>query len=235
MRRRNDSETSLWISTTDLMSGMLVVFLFIAVLMMQQYTGIVQQSTEAQQELKENINAEFTPEEQKKYSLNDAKEGIGYAKIGEVTGVEEGLKKNFDVGSADLPPELEAELRIFLPKYIRGIAKCKDETIKEVRIEGHTSSEWRGERLTPDGVYIKNMELSQARTRAIIELAFSLPELAEYKDFMKRKLTANGLSFSKLKYQDDGITEDREASRRIEFRAVANDEETVKTLRNLMK
>lgn len=121
-----------------------------------------------------------------------------------------------------------------MPKYIRAIAKNKD-AIKEVRIEGHTSSEWRGELLTQDEIYIKNMELSQARTRAIIELAFSLPELAEYKDFMKDKLMANGLSFSKLKYREDGVTEDREASRRIEFRAVANDEQVVNDLNKIMK
>lgn len=63
MRRKNGSETSLWISTTDLMSGMLVIFLFIALLMTQGYTSVVEKSNEAKQELQQNIKSEFTEEE----------------------------------------------------------------------------------------------------------------------------------------------------------------------------
>lgn len=225
MRRKNDSETSLWISTTDLMSGMLVIFLFIAVVMTQNYNTVVQKSNEAQQELQENINREFTEEERQKYNLENVDEGVGYAEF------KKGDSR-FKIGSAELDPNFKSELKEFLPKYIRAVAKCNPETITEVRIEGHTSSEWRGEVLSVDEIYIKNMELSQARTRAILEFALSLPELEEYKDFMKEKLTANGLSSSKLKRNKDG-SEDKEASRRIEFRTIADDAKTMKELKRL--
>ena len=33
MFKKDDSETSIWISTADLLSGLLVIFLFVAVLM----------------------------------------------------------------------------------------------------------------------------------------------------------------------------------------------------------
>ena len=50
MRKRENDETSIWISNTDLMSGLLVLFLFIAILMNQ---GL----SEAQDEIKKITGA----------------------------------------------------------------------------------------------------------------------------------------------------------------------------------
>lgn len=223
MRRKNNSETSIWISTTDLMSGMLVIFLFIAVLSTQGLQNIAEKADQAERQLQQNIAAEFTEEEQREYKLNA--ESGGYAAFPDDD-------TQFSTGSAELAPKFKEKLRKFLPKYVRAIRQS-DLTpnnmthIKEIRIEGHTSSEWYG--TTGHEAYIKNMELSQARTRAIISFALSLPELNdEDKEYIKRKMTANGLSSSKLKYHDDAKTiENSEASRRIEFRTITNDEETL--------
>lgn len=73
------------------------------------------------------------------------------------------------------------------------------------------------------------MELSQNRTRAIIQFALSLPELVPYHSLIKEKLTANGLSSSQIIKKEDG-SEDFDASRRIEFKVVVNDEATVKAI-----
>lgn len=73
------------------------------------------------------------------------------------------------------------------------------------------------------------MELSQNRTRAIIQYALSLPELVPYHSLIKEKLTANGLSSSQIIKKEDG-SEDFDASRRIEFKVVVNDEATVKAI-----
>lgn len=73
------------------------------------------------------------------------------------------------------------------------------------------------------------MALSQSRTREIIKFALSLPELAPYQDFIKEKLTANGLSSSKIIKHPDG-SEDAENSRRIEFKVIANDAKVVKQM-----
>lgn len=127
-------------------------------------------------------------------------------------------------------------MRHFLPKYLKAINTVYQKnhnSIKEIRIEGHTSSEWTytnatDAALSDDEKYIKNMELSQSRTREIINYALSLPELKPYHGLIKDKLTANGLSSSKLK-KINGV-EDKNASRRIAFRVIANDEATVKKL-----
>ena len=228
MRRKNDSETSIWISTTDLMSGMLVVFLFIAVLSTQGIQKVADASEEAEKQLEQNIAMEFTEEEQREYHMNADNEGVGYASFPDGG-------TQFEAGSAALTPEFAEKLRSYLPRYVRAIRKSdptpeNTDNIQEIRIEGHTSSEWFGE--TGHDAYIKNMALSQARTRTIIEFAISLPELSdEDKEYITRKMTANGLSSSKLIYKDEAKTiEDEVASRRIEFRTVANDEQTLKKM-----
>ena len=235
MRKRENDETSIWISNTDLMSGLLVLFLFIAILMNQglseaqdEIKKITGASNEERRELQESIKQNFSAEEIKRYNL-DQENNVGAASFDKGDG-------RFLVGSSELTPEFRATLQVFLPKYIKSISDIyeKDpDKIKEIRIEGHTSTEWfannNGQLVTANDAYIKNMELSQNRTRAIIQFALSLPELVPYHSLIKEKLTANGLSSSQIIKKEDG-SEDFDASRRIEFKVVVNDEATVKAI-----
>ena len=235
MRKRENDETSIWISNTDLMSGLLVLFLFIAILMNQglseaqdEIKKITGASNEVRRELQESIKQNFSAEEIKRYNL-DQENNVGAASFDKGDG-------RFLVGSSELTPEFRATLQVFLPKYIKSISDIyeKDpDKIKEIRIEGHTSTEWfannNGQLVTANDAYIKNMELSQNRTRAIIQFALSLPELVPYHSLIKEKLTANGLSSSQIIKKEEG-SEDFDASRRIEFKVVVNDEATVKAI-----
>ncbi len=235
MFRRENDETSNWISTTDLMSGMLVLFLFISVLLTQQENetkgklkAINENAIIAQRELQNSLNREFGAKGLSRYNLNS---GDDLSKVGHASFFDG--ESRFKQGSAGLTDDFENELRAFLPKYLRAIKQCDDKDknlIKEIRIEGHTSSEWH-DNVSPDQAYINNMELSQARTRAILEFALEEPSLREFRPLIKEKLTANGLSSSKLKYKPGTNVEDKEASRRIEFRVVVNDDRTIKAIR----
>ena len=185
-------------------------------------------SNEVRRELQESIKQNFSAEEIKRYNL-DQENNVGAASFDKGDG-------RFLVGSSELTPEFRATLQVFLPKYIKSISDIyeKDpDKIKEIRIEGHTSTEWfannNGQLVTANDAYIKNMELSQNRTRAIIQFALSLPELVPYHSLIKEKLTANGLSSSQIIKKEDG-SEDFDASRRIEFKVVVNDEATVKAI-----
>lgn len=228
LKKRND-EASIWISTTDLMSGLLVIFLFIAILMtldasqkeikLQEYKDM---SNKANQELDRSINKAFTSSELARYNLNTGI--VGHASFKDA-------EAKFDPGEATIKPEFKAELRVFLPKYIKAIYACDHNSIKEIRIEGHTSSEWH-KTTNPEEAYINNMMLSQSRTRAILNLTLEMEELKPYRKFIKSRLTANGLSSSHLIYKPDG-TEDKEASRRIEFKVVANDSEILEKIKKL--
>lgn len=234
MRKKNNTETSLWISNTDLISGMLVIFLFLAVILIQQsndqrnkIAAITDESYQAEQQLRKNIQEAFTQEEIKKYHLDSEEAGYAYFSDDD---------NKFAQGKAEILPGFYSDLSNFLPKYLSAIAKCDPERIKEIRIEGHTSSEW-SDNVDPNLAYFNNMELSQARTRAIISMAFGMTELVPYQNMLKTKVTANGLSSSHIitkKDNNGNLVEDSDASRRIEFRVVANDKSTVEQIRKVM-
>ncbi len=135
----------------------------------------------------------------------------------------------FAIGSCEIKPAFRAILSDFFPRYIKILAldKYKND-IEEIRIEGHTSSEWaNGE--TGDMAYFKNMELSQNRTRQVLEYVLSLYDGKSKKDtktWIQKRLTANGLSSSKPILNQDG-REDKSLSRRVEFRVRTNAEKRI--------
>jgi outer membrane protein OmpA-like peptidoglycan-associated protein len=77
---------------------------------------------------------------------------------------------------------------------------------------------------TPEDAYFKNMELSQARTRSTLTFVLNLPEITSDRTWLRRYLTANGLSSSRLIF-DGNHVEDAARSRRVEFR-IRTDAET---------
>jgi len=122
----------------------------------------------------------------------------------------------FSSGSARLTERFERILDDFFPRYLAllGADKFRDD-IEEIRFEGHTSSEWETQ-LDNDTVYFKNMELSMDRTRNV--LAYCLARLDEplLREWVRGRLTANGLSSSKPILLN-GV-ENKRLSRRVEFR-----------------
>lgn len=114
----------------------------------------------------------------------------------------------FDNDQCELKPEFKQILNDFFPRYLKLLKQYKDE-IEEIRIEGHTSSV---------GSYYHNMELSQARTRIVLEYCESLAT-EEDVEWMRKYITANGLSYSHPVLNPDG-TENETRSRRVEFRVI---------------
>ena len=130
----------------------------------------------------------------------------------------------FNGGSAELQPGFARLLIEFFPRYIASLREFRDD-IQEVRIEGHTSSEWEG--VAPLEAYFRNMALSQARTRTVLDYGLTRTAIPpDMRDWARSLITANGLSSSRLRFRPDGI-EDREGSRRVEFRVVMKLRENV--------
>lgn len=226
MFKRNDDETSVWISNTDLMSGLTVIFLLIAIAITGQYQSAKKEITKneaSEKQIVATINAAFSKTEIEEFQLNA--NGVGSIYFPDYYGT-------FDVGSSDLSPLFKEKLNLLMPKYIETLYKEKD-FVDEIRIEGHTSSEWHN--LPPEVAYFHNMKLSQDRTRAILEYLFTIPELKGYHDFMREKITANGLSSKNtIKIKGTDI-EDKKASRRIEFKVVTNSQKIVNLLKEKKK
>ena len=116
-------------------------------------------------------------------------------------------------------------LNDFFPRYLKILTSDKyRDDVEEIRIEGHTSSEW-AENLSKDEIYLKNMELSQDRTRNVLAYLLEHQQNNEQLALILPKITTNGLSSSKL-IMKNGL-EDKEASRRVEFRVRTNAEKQI--------
>jgi outer membrane protein OmpA-like peptidoglycan-associated protein len=215
-------EESHWIPLTDLMTGLMVIFLLIAVSYMMQVEAdaariknVAVAYSEIKDALFEDLHKEFQSDLSRwKAQLLKSDLTIRFSEP-EVL---------FAPGSSELKPEFQAILQDFFPRYVRILTSKKyRDAISEVRIEGHTSSVWNGS-ASPDQAYFLNMELSQARTRSTLAYVLSLPADQDEVVWLRRYVTANGLSSSRLIVDSHGV-EDVARSRRVEFR-IRTDAET---------
>lgn len=125
----------------------------------------------------------------------------------------------FDNNQAALKENFKEILNDFYPRYIAILNKPEyRDNIEEIRIEGHTDS---------NGSYFHNMELSQNRTRAVLQYCMGLMK-PEQIDWAKNFITANGLSSSHPILRD-GV-EDKSLSRRVEFRVRTNAEKQLEVI-----
>ena len=211
-----------WIPLSDLMTGLMVMFLLIAITFMmhvEEEAYNVRQVAVAYSEIKDALFAELQAEfkdDLPKWKAQIIREDLS------IRFTEPEVL--FSTGSSELKPEFKEILSNFFPRYVRILTSARYKgSISEVRIEGHTSSGWIGV-TTPEDAYFRNMELSQARTRSTLTYALSLPQVNDQRDWLRRNLTANGLSSSHPVIDATGA-EDAARSRRVEFR-VRTDAET---------
>ena len=228
--RRGNGESAEWLGVSDLMAGLMMVFLFIAISYMRPIlkTQEAIESTvvtwnETELDILEALKREFE-EHLPRWDAELQKDLTIRFRAPDVL---------FDTGRATLKTRFKEILIEFFPRYLRVLSKYRA-SIVEVRIEGHTSSEWQGAG-SEDEAYFSNMELSQARTRSTLEYSLGLPEALEHKEWALAHITANGLSSSRLVKFEDG-SENANASRRVEFRIRTNTKDRIlEVLRRLEK
>jgi len=231
LRNGHPSSEEHWIPLSDLMTGLMMIFMLISIIFMVQVDAsritiskIAQTHHQMLNDLYGDLLREFSPDLPRWHARLDHDLTIRFEEPDVL----------FDTGKADLKTQFTGILSNFFPRYVKIIfgRKYKD-SIEEVRIEGHTSSIWSSES-SADEAYFRNMELSQSRTRSTLEYVLLLPGVADQKDWLTRKLTANGLSSSRTVRNADG-TENIEASQRVEFRlridAEAQIEDILKAVR----
>lgn len=211
-----------WLTVSDLMAGLMIVFLFIAIVFMmitQKENDKIKDVAVAYQE---NQVAIFEALE-KEFEKDLSKWGATIDK--------ETLAFNFqspDVLFANNATALsEAYKHIlddFFPRYINVLVPYR-ESLDEIRIEGHTSSAGlRGS--TKAQAYFHNMQLSQGRTRAVLEYGYAL--MPDEADWITANIAAVGFSSSRL-IKQNGI-EDSALSRRVSFRAITNADIQIKRI-----
>ena len=232
-----------WISISDVMAGLMVIFLFIAISYMLNarlnvdkimvYKNEVEKLLDAYKNLQEvlykDLYTEFEGNPIKKTQFRTV--WRGHLDMKSIR-----FKKPFTQGDPTVPSEFRDVLRNFFPRYIAILTKPEyRDAIAEIRIEGHTSSEWH-DRVGLDRAYYNNMKLSQDRARNVLQYVLEMRHLqvTRNKEWIKKYLTANGLSSSKLIFDSNG-NQNREESRRVEFRVVTKSEKLIKEIEELMK
>ncbi len=224
-----------WIPLSDLMSGLMMVFMLLAVLFMLE---VQEQSAEA------NASAEKMTQQAQKLSQQARQiTGMAAAHSQMKDVVYKNLRHEFSAdlanwgaeidddltvrfndpdvlfasGSADVSARFKLILADFFPRYIRTLDQGKvKSSISEIRLEGHTSAKWEGAATETDA-YLNNMALSQARTRNVLAYLLALDWRDDTRPWIVSNLTANGLSSSKP-IVDAGGNEDVARSQRVEFR-----------------
>jgi outer membrane protein OmpA-like peptidoglycan-associated protein len=215
-----------WVAVSDLMAGLMMVFMLISIVFMvnveterNKIRDVAILYDHLRVQIYEDLKAEFEPDM--------ARWGAELDK--DLTFRFNNSEVLFDKGAADIKPEFQSILADFFPRYIGIITREKyRDDILEVRIEGHTSSAWFGAS-SDDDAYIRNMDLSQKRTRSTLAFLLELPEMSGNKNWLKSHLTANGLSSAKVIRSSDG-TEDGDRSRRVEFRVRTDAESRIATI-----
>ena len=212
-----------WISISDMMSGLMMVFLFISIAYMinvvterNKIKKIAITYNLLQNDLYNDLHNEFKYDLKKWNALIDRQTLSVRFEAPDVL---------FAKGSYQLQNRFKSILSDFFPRYLAILTSDKYKNdIEEIRIEGHTSSEWQYN-VSPNIAYFLNMKLSQDRTRSVLEYVMNLPQVSNQKEWLKNYLTANGLSSSKL-IMTNGV-EDKKKSRRVEFRVKTNSEKRI--------
>jgi outer membrane protein OmpA-like peptidoglycan-associated protein len=220
MFNRDRQEESYWPSISDLMSGLMLVFLLIAIAYMH--------NVEKGQKRIRKVAVAYQERQVKLYNdlMEEFKADLPRwkARIDKDTLSVQFLEPDvlFHTGSAEVTPAFKKILNDFFPRYIALIFSREfEDCIEEIRIEGHTSSEWGDEGFSETDSYFNNMRLSQDRTRSVLQYCFQITPDPESREKMKKHVTANGLSSSRIILFPSG-KENKRLSRRVEFRTRTN-------------
>ena len=215
-----------WVAVSDLMAGLMMVFLLISIVFMinvelqrKKITDVAILYDHLRTQLYQDLLAEFEPDLQKWGAEIQEDLTFRFNKT----------ELLFANGESGLNPDFQIILANFFPRYLGIITADKYRNdILEVRIEGHTSSGWYGA-VNDDEAYIHNMALSQARTRSTLAYLLSLQAVTNEKSWLKTHLTANGLSSAKVVVNNNG-EENGERSRRVEFKVRTDAEGKIATI-----
>lgn len=230
-------KNNIWMSVSDLMTGLMIIFLFIAV----AYISRVKKN--------QNVLSDYV---ETKYKLHDrlVNEFKGDTAKWQMTiGRDLSMKFNnpnvlFASSSYELTPQFKSILNQFLPKYLHILlTDSLRKNIQEIRIEGHTDNV-RYDQYDKDP-YIANVILSQQRSLSVLRYLREMPSFKSYSAADKRLLeywfTANGLSYGKSLDSNwqytikSGKPIDKQKSRRVEFRIITTGEEVLENFVNRNK
>jgi len=195
-----------WMSISDMMSGLMLIFLFIAISFMvkiesekQEMKDVVLEYRDTKVNLNEALFSEF----------EDDLEHWNATLTSDNSIVFNSPEVLFEVSESEIKLEFQSVLEEFFPRYMQILTsdECKDD-IRELRVEGHTSKSWKNSTSEKE-IYLKNMKLSQERAYSVLSFCYALEGSKEEKDWLEKYFRANGMAYSKMR--------DEKSARRVEF------------------
>ena len=228
----SSKKENFWIPYADLMTVLMIIFLFISL----AYMGLVQFQKREQDKIfeeykltKENLYKEL----EQAFKSDFTKWNLELDKDLSIKFTNPEVL--FPSGKSEITPKFQQILSEFFPKYLKVILQEKyQDKIAEIRIEGHTDNRPINE---TDDAYIDNIKLSQDRSRKVLQFLRGLNYYStltgKQEELLRFWLTANGLSFGRTLDKNKELTIlskqpiDNERSRRVEFRIVTTSDRLV--------
>ncbi len=207
-----------WMSISDMMSGLMLVFLFIAISFMIRVEAEKQKMKDvaiSYRDTKVNLNEALFEEfesDLKAWNASITKDNSIVFSSPEVL---------FKVSKSDINDEFKIILQQFFSRYLKILTSPEyvDE-IQELRVEGHTSQSWKNATSQKE-IYLQNMLLSQERAYKVLSYCYSLDNesVVKNREWLEKHFRANGMAFSKLR--------DEKTARRVEFTIQMKSEDRV--------
>ena len=218
------AKSNVWLHVSDLMTGLMVIFLFIAISYIskvKQNQTVLTDYVETKNNLHQKLVKEFEGDTLR-WQMSIGKDLSMKFKNPTVF---------FASGQDVLTQDFKDVLDEFLPRYFDILLRDSlRNNIQEIRIEGHTD-DVPAPRFDPDP-YVANVILSQRRAVNVMRYFRDMEHYKNYSEEDKRLLeywfTANGLSYGKAIDIDGNYANitgkpiNKDVSRRVEFRIVTS-------------
>ncbi len=228
-----------WVSFSDIMTGLMIIFLFISISYMLQVKN--------EQEKKDEIFKKYQKTRSQIYNDLDSTFSKGFEKWN--LEIEPDLSIKISDANALFEAQLYSEnvklkknfkdfLDKFSPKFLSIILNPKyADKISEIRIEGHTSISKPNDEYN-NKYYQHMVVLSQKRSNKVLEYIMSLKSYNDLSINEKKRLrfflTSNGLAYGRSLDKDGNFrfysknNIDKKKSMRVEFKIVTNSEVVIK-------
>lgn len=233
LKKNGNGNESNWISFSDIMTGLMVIFMFISI----SYIVEVQKK----QKERDIIFEEFKATKEQLYAEleNEFKDDFKEWQVE----LDKDLSIKFtnpevlfESGQTSIRPYFSQILSKFLPRYFSILMQEKYKNrIAEIRIEGHTDN-IPAPKFDNDP-YIGNIMLSQLRSAQVLKFFRNMEYYKSLSTIDEQRLqfwiTANGLSYGRTLDNDKQMTAisgkqaNNRFSRRVEFRIITTSETLV--------
>ena len=206
-----EEENVFWITMTDLLLGLAVVFITLFILAMTGFTQSKLQQQATQGEIAKELTSSI-----KEQKINATIDKLtGQVKISDL--------ELFKLNSWELSDRGKKYLDKFIPVYVDTIFSNPKlyNKISNIVIEGHTDSQTFKSVSSREEQFTKNMDLSTKRANAVAQYIFRTNYNKKYTDGLIKTLVVEGKSFTEPVVING--KEDYNKSRRVELKLIVKD------------